>query len=219
MNMKIKENQMNSTILKPTQRFAQLKQSLTHPTYTAREKSAVQYTLPFQVLYLKRATETRVIEICEIAVRSSIYEFGLNDSPFDDLYRTEILMYSEEGIVTLTLNQELFLPIANQCMNDDPWSLTISAQSRDGYLFKDSKPLFSLPVFDSRSPEKHHFEQLLDPRSETELQPLMIFAQVVASHFWKEEDATFDVYLSEDGKEPAFTIKASSSSSYLLSIA
>jgi hypothetical protein len=212
---------MTSTYLKPTPRFAQLKQGLAYPTFSVRELSAVQYNLPAPVLFLKSAAPTRIVEICEIVVRSSVCELEVNGSPFDQHHRTEFLMYSEEGVVTITLNQELLLPIANRCMRESPWSFTVRAHSRNGAQFEDSMLLFTLPDFDadSRSPSAHHFEQLLNPGSVTQLKPLEIFAQVVVSHFWSEKDVKFNVYLREDDPDPAFSVEASSSGSYLVPVA
>jgi hypothetical protein len=193
--------------LKPTPLFAQLKQEINTPALSIREIPIARFDLPYQSLFLKSAEETYIIEICEIFATTSRYEVSVNGRQFDSFERTEILMYSEEVLVTITLDHELLLPIANRCMGESPWSFTVRAQSRDGRQFQEDRLLFTLPDFnaDSRSPELHHFKQLLDPKSDTELKPLEIFAQVVISKFWKEK-GNFDVYLSEGDTKPAFTV-------------
>jgi hypothetical protein len=192
--------------LKPTPVFAQLKQNVNTPALSIREIPIARFDLPFRSLLLKSPEGTYIIEICEIFATTSKYEVSVNGRQFDSFERTEILMYSEEGVVTITLDQELLLPIANGEMSHDPWSFTIRAQARDGGQFEDRKPLFTLPQFASRVPSVEHFERLLDPSEGGELNILRIFSEVVVSCFWQQK-GSFDVYRKADDASPFCAVR------------
>lgn len=196
---------MTPSYLKPTPLFDQHKEAISNPEITTRQIPLAHCDLQPNNLYFKTAEETRVVEICEILATTSEYLLSINGREFQPFERTEFLLYSEEGIVIITLDCELLLPIANKHMAEDPWSFTVRAQSRDGRMFRDEKPLHSLPRLTPRKPTAEHFERLLDPSVETELNIIQIFAEVVISHFWNEPaDTDFEVKYGPEG-EP-FTI-------------
>lgn len=196
---------MIPTHTKPAPLFRQDKEAIKHPEISTRETPLARCSLEPRSLYIKTAEETRIVEICEIIATTSEYLLSINGREFKPFERTEFLLYSEEGIVIITLDHELLLPIANQIMVEDDWSFTVRAQSRDGRMIRDEKPLHSLPRLTPRTPTAEHFERLLDPSVETELNIIQIFAEVVISHFWNEPaDTDFEVKYGPEG-EP-FTI-------------
>ena len=196
---------MTPTHTKPTPLFAQHKEAINQPEISTRENPLIRCSLEPRSLYIKTPEETRIVEICEIIATTSEYHLSINGRKFEPFERTEFLLYSEEGVVIITLDRELLLPIANQKMEEEPWSFTVLAQSHDGQRFRDQKLLFSLPNFTSRTPSAEHFERLLDPSIESELNVIQIFSQVVLSHFWKESaDTQFEV-TDGSGGQP-FTI-------------
>lgn len=191
---------MTSTI-KPAPLFARLKEAIDNPEITTRQLPLSRCALQPNNLYVRTSDGTRIVEVCEIIATTSEYLLSINGREFQPFERTEFLLYSEEGVVIITLDHELLLPIANQIMSEDPWLFTVRAQSRVGRMFKDDKLLFSLPRFTSRTPSAEHFERLLDPMVDTELNIIQIFAQVLASHFWREEsDNEFEVTYGADGQ-------------------
>jgi hypothetical protein len=206
---------MYKTNHKPTPLFAQLKEDINNPEISTQETPLARCNLDPRNLHFKTPEGTRIVEICEIIARTSQYELSINGRKFEPVERTEFLLYSEEGVVTINLDRELLLPIANQKMAEEPWSFTVSAQSRDGMRFLDQQLLFSLPSFRDRTPNAEHFQRLLDPSTDTELNVIRIFAQVLMSHFWqKSADTEFEATYGHDG-EP-FTV--SGGSGYLCEI-
>lgn len=200
---------MTPSYLKPTPLFDKLTEAIDNPEITTRQLPLARCDLQPNNLYVKTSDGTRIVEICEIMATTSEYSLAVNGREFKPFERTEFLLYSEEGVVIITLDCELLLPIANKHMAEDPWSFTVRAQSRDGRMFRDDKLLFSLPRFTSRTPSAEHFERLLDPMVDTELNIIQIFAQVLASHFWREPaDNEFEVTYGADGQP--FTLSGGS---------
>lgn len=196
---------MTATYLKPTPLFAQHKEAISNPEITTRQLPLARCDLQPQNLYFKTSSETRVVEICDIIATTCEYSLTVNGRKFPPFERTEFLLYSEEGTVIITLDIELLLPSVNEALERSPWPFSVWAQSRDSRQFKDDKLLFSLPRFTSRTPSAEHFERLLDPMVDTELNIIQIFAQVLASHFWREPaDNEFEVTYGADGQP--FTI-------------
>lgn len=192
---------MNRTNLKLSPLFDQHKEAIDHPKISTRETPLARCSLEPRSLYIKTAEETRVVEICEILATTSEYLLSINGREFQPFERTEFLLYSEEGLVIITLDHELLLPIANRHMSQDPWSFTVRAQSRGGRMLKDDKPLYSLPKLTPRTPSAEHFQRLLDPSIESELNIIQIFAEVVISHFWREESENeFEVTYGPEGQ-------------------
>ncbi|MGJ8650790.1 MAG: hypothetical protein ACSHX4_10560 [Opitutaceae bacterium] len=206
---------MTSTYQKPTPLFAQHKEAINQPEISTRETPLTRCSLEPRSFYIKTPGHTRVVEICEIIATTSKYQLSINGRKFEPFERTEFLLYSEEGIVIITLDHELLLPIANWKMSVDPWLFTVRAQCRDGPMFMDDKYLFSLPSFTSRKPSAEHFQRLLDPSIESQLNVIQIFTNVLLSHFWNEPaDPEFEVTYGHDGQP--FT--ASGGSNYLCEI-
>jgi hypothetical protein len=182
--------------LKPTPRFDQLNGEIITPTNGIKQKLHGQWTLPMRELRFRRGDgEERSVFIYRARVSISEIHLEQNGIPFDPIHRTQIAIELDQGVVLITLNRELLLPIANREMLDYPWDVDLRVYPRSKAAFNRKIHLTELPRFDDRQPSSEEFEKLFDPESPSELNCLRIVADLCVFDFWDEADEEFEVFL------------------------
>ncbi|WPJ95241.1 hypothetical protein SH580_17605 [Coraliomargarita algicola] len=182
-------------------RFSALKQEAKTPEFSCKQSFSSSFDCGSAKLELKGETGTYLVEIFEIVATTSGFQPSLNGQYVDALYRTEWLIHSDVGIVRIALNKDLLQPRANRRLSESLWNYHVWAETMDGTCFEDYKLMSNLPCFDSIVPSADDFERLVDPSSETEINPFRVFAGVAVSALlgldWREY---FELNVSREGK-------------------
>jgi len=202
---------MTTTYQKPTPRFEQLNSEIITPTNGFKQELHGQWTLPMrELIFRRRDGEERSVFIYR--ARFSISEIHLeqNGILFDPIHRTQIMMELDQGVVLITLNRELLLPIANCEMQESPWDFNLRVYPRGKVGFTRKYYLTELPRFKHRQPSDEEFEKLFDPKSPSELNCLRIVADLCIFDFWNEGNDEFDVFLGITDSEAIFTYRKES---------
>ena len=199
---------MHNHNLKPTPQFEQLNGEIITPTNGIKQELHGQWTLPMRELLFRRGDgEERSVFIYR--ARFSIFEIHLeqNGIPFDPIHRTQIAIELDQGVVLITLNRELQLPIANREMQKSPWDFNLQVYPCSQEAFSRKCYLTELPRFDDRQPSDEEFEKLFDPESPSELNCLRIVADLCVFDFWDEGNEEFDVFLRSADSGVIFTYR------------
>lgn len=202
---------MNNHNLKPTPRFEQLNGEIITPTNGIKQELHGQWMLPMRKLIFRQSDgEERPVFIYRTKATISEIHLEQNGIPYDPIHRTQILMELDQGIILITLNRELLLPIANHEMQESPWNFNLRVYPRSNEVLSRDYYLTELPRFDNRQPSTAEFEKLFDPKSPSELNCLRIVADLCVFDFWDEGNEEFDVFLGSTDSDAIFTYRKES---------